>query len=215
MHVLLAVCSALLHSGEFAAVASPARRSRLAHASAVSEQGVLVAPAELTDVPSVVELTMRTFFGELGSDYGFNNCRATAFFELEAEQQASLRDGLLRAQAFKATDGSRIIGFVACGVDGALTNLAVEPSYRRAGVGRRLVEKVLASAPSARVTLEVDGDNAPALALYRSCGFAVSGEREGTRYRVDWWRGRVVEKGVAKVLMEADRTEEGAVPSRP
>ncbi|MFC1412944.1 N-acetyltransferase family protein [Streptacidiphilus sp. N1-12] len=56
--------------------------------------------------------------------------------------------------------------------------LAVDPSVRRHGVGRTLIEAALAEARrvgARRVTLRVLGYNAPARALYESLGFGVEG----------------------------------------
>ena len=189
----------------------PPRRSPEPRACATQPdvpQKVEISQAELGDLDALVALTVRVFFGELGSDFGFNNNRATAFFQLQGEQAASLREKL-QAGAFKAVDGGHIVGFVACGRDGVLTNLAVDPSHRRGGIGRRLIEHVLLAAKGPHVTLEVDEDNEAAIALYRACGFVVVEQREGTRYKVDWWRGRVVETGLPKVLMKAPARSQG------
>jgi ribosomal protein S18 acetylase RimI-like enzyme len=55
-----------------------------------------------------------------------------------------------------------------------LEDLYVRDEARGSGVGRRLVEEVLRRAADrgcARVELDVNTENAPALALYRSLGF--------------------------------------------
>ena len=159
----------------------------------------------MKDVEDVVDLTINVFFGALGDDMGFNNCRATAFAQLTDEQEQSIRSAILlsykieRGSAFKATtsDG-RLVGFVTAdrGRKGdqtalLLTNLAVSPSERRRNLGRRLVQRVLAAAGERPVVLEVESNNDAAVALYRSCGFKVTGQKTGTRYVVDWWRGRI------------------------
>ena len=166
---------------------------------------ILIREAGPTDVDALTDLTIEVFFGTLGSDYGFNNCRATAFFELRGEQEANLRARISDANAVNymasSIDGSseEIIGFVTCDGKGSLSNLAVHPTQQRRGIGRMLVERVLGERQS--TVLEVDADNAAALELYASCGFVRTGERPGTRYVVDWWRGRVIEK-VTKIGME-------------
>jgi [ribosomal protein S18]-alanine N-acetyltransferase len=61
-------------------------------------------------------------------------------------------------------------------------DLAVDPSARRGGVGRRLVETVIAEARSTgarMVLLEVRASNTSALSLYRAAGFVESGVRRG------------------------------------
>lgn len=163
-----------------------------------------ITEASLSDIDQVLNLTMFVFFGELGSDYGFNNNRATAFFQLQEEQRASLRDILSdeASMSYKASLDDEVVGFVTCSGSGVLTNLAVHPKVRRRRVGHELVQTLLAGiADDATVTLEVDGDNAPAFALYTAAGFVVdTDDKSGTRYKVDWWRGRVLEE-VFKTVM--------------
>jgi [ribosomal protein S18]-alanine N-acetyltransferase len=55
-----------------------------------------------------------------------------------------------------------------------LARLIVDPARRRTGLGRRLVDQLLAAARDTGLSgclLRVAPDNAPALALYRSAGF--------------------------------------------
>ena len=166
---------------------------------------ISILPAEPSDLEPVVELTPLVFFGDLGRDFGFNNNRATAFYELGIEQRQSVRGCLEDSSAvsLKATRRDELVGFVTGSREGVLTNLAVHPTARRAGLGRRLVQQLCEEA-SVPITLEVDSDNLPALALYQACGFAVTQEQPGTRYIVDWWRGRCVER-VTKVAMMRQR----------
>lgn len=76
-----------------------------------------------------------------------------------------------------------IIGYIGCQVvldEGYITNVAVTPAYRRRGVGRALVARLLAEAKQrglAFVTLEVRGSNAAAIALYQQMGFVAVGKR--------------------------------------
>lgn len=56
----------------------------------------------------------------------------------------------------------------------------VRPDYRRKGIGKALLEHVIAQARAAgalRVMLLTDADNEPARALYRQAGFADSSMR--------------------------------------
>jgi [ribosomal protein S18]-alanine N-acetyltransferase len=57
--------------------------------------------------------------------------------------------------------------------------IGVDPAYQGQGVGRRMLDELLAFAASGVVYLEVRTDNEPAIALYRSAGF----ERIGLRRR--------------------------------
>ncbi|MCD6428883.1 MAG: ribosomal protein S18-alanine N-acetyltransferase [Desulfurococcales archaeon] len=77
-----------------------------------------------------------------------------------------------------------IVGYVVGSVDsdgsGHVISLAVHPSYRGRGVGRRLLlalEKVMKENGIHRVKLEVSVNNRSALALYKSVGYKVVGLR--------------------------------------
>ena len=183
--------------------------------------GISISEAGLPDLERALNLTMYVFFGQVGSNPGFNNNRAAAFEQLEDEQRTSLTNifGDSSAVSFKAMLDDEMVGFVTCSGSGVLTNLAVHPKARRRRLGTRLVQRLLASASAsadeaarggggdrAQVTLEVDWDNEPAFELYKACGFetvASNEPRSGTRYKVDWWRGRVNEE-VFKIVMRAE-----------
>lgn len=65
--------------------------------------------------------------------------------------------------------------------EGAVTNIAVHPSFRRRGLGRAVTEQLLQAARergAQRVFLEVRQSNCPARELYGRAGFAVCGERK-------------------------------------
>jgi ribosomal-protein-alanine N-acetyltransferase len=73
--------------------------------------------------------------------------------------------------------------------EGELLNLAVDPAWRRRGVGRRLVA-ALASAHPGVLWLEVRESNADARKLYKSLGFREAGCRPG--YYPDSGEGAIV-----------------------
>ncbi len=81
--------------------------------------------------------------------------------------------------------GPRLLGYAAFRTvldESELLRVAVAPASRRSGLGRTLVESGLREAArrgAARCLLEVRSDNAAAIALYRSLGFAACGERAG------------------------------------
>jgi ribosomal-protein-alanine N-acetyltransferase len=61
-----------------------------------------------------------------------------------------------------------------------ITAVAVDPAQRRQGLGRQVLELLLAQAAArgaAHATLEVAAGNAAALALYGRCGFSTAGVR--------------------------------------
>ena len=195
----------LLISSLAAALCTPPLKPSRASPSTAAPL-VSIAATQPSDLDAVLDLTVEVFFGVLGNDYGFNNNRAMAFYELAGLQRESLRSLLAdeSAVSLKATRGDDIVGFVVASGGGEVTNLVVAPSARRARVGKRLVTELVAASSAPTLVLEVDEDNEAALGLYRACGFAVTGERAGTRYVVDWWRGRCIEK-VGKVAMALER----------
>ena len=82
-----------------------------------------------------------------------------------------------------AVEGERVLGYVGmmCVLDeGYISNVAVAPTYRRRGLGDRLICELMERAKTrglAFVTLEVRESNAPAIALYAKHGFRPAGLR--------------------------------------
>ena len=69
-----------------------------------------------------------------------------------------------------------------------ILTIAVDPTERKRGVGRELLNEHLQQAAFAgarQLFLEVDEDNAAALALYRRFGFQQVGQRAGYYRRQD------------------------------
>lgn len=101
--------------------------------------------------------------------------------------EASIRGELKNAQAsyFVAIADNQIRGF--CGywkvIDEAhITNVAVHPDCRRAGIGRSLIKHALEQAQADGIrcaTLEVRRNNEAAIKLYESFGFVQSAIRKG------------------------------------
>ncbi len=82
------------------------------------------------------------------------------------------------AQSVVAESGQRVTGFALGYPDGPdlarVVTLDVDPSFRRSGLGRRLLEALLerlAAAGAERAVLEVDVRNSGAIAFYRELGF--------------------------------------------
>ena len=96
---------------------------------------------------------------------------------------AEFRDLLTSPRVFALTAGPQglLLGQVV--VDEAeLLTIAVHPGQQKKGLGRRLVQDFRTNAArrgAASAFLEVAATNAPALALYRACGFAETGRRRG------------------------------------
>ncbi len=70
--------------------------------------------------------------------------------------------------------------------EGHITNIAVDPAFRRLGIGSLLLDDLIAYAKAQGIqalTLEVRVSNAPAISLYESKGFIAEGRRK--RYYSD------------------------------
>jgi len=90
-----------------------------------------------------------------------------------------------RAMAMVVEDAGVVVGWSVALVrrnaswrSGRIYSVAVDPAYAGRGIGRALVESLLAElAPLDvhRIYLEVRADNEPAIKLYRSLGFAPVG----------------------------------------
>jgi ribosomal-protein-alanine N-acetyltransferase len=96
---------------------------------------------------------------------------------------AEFRDLLANPRVFALTAGPQALLLGQVVVDEAeLLTIAVHPALRQQGLGLRLVRDFLVEARrrgAALAFLEVAATNAPALALYRACGFAKTGKRRG------------------------------------
>ena len=90
---------------------------------------------------------------------------------------------LLNSNAFTIVfeDGKRILGSLILYADGGsarILTLSVHPTFRRRGIGRRLMleaELVIQFLKLPKVVLEVSTKNSPAVALYRSLGYQLDG----------------------------------------
>ena len=62
-----------------------------------------------------------------------------------------------------------------------INNVAVREDYRRRGIGRRLLDRILEEGKRSGATaafLELRAGNKAALALYEECGFRVTSQRK-------------------------------------
>jgi phosphinothricin acetyltransferase len=135
---------------------------------------------------------------QLGIDGG------DATFATEAPTWAEFDAGHLPGHRFVAVDGDRVLGWVACAPTSRRAVYAgvveesvyVHPDGRGRGVGRALLNAVIASTEAAGIwTLRagVFPENAASLALHRKLGFRVIGvtERVG-QFRDGRWRDVVL-----------------------
>jgi ribosomal-protein-alanine N-acetyltransferase len=124
---------------------------------------VLIGPLYPFDAKRCAELEQVLFAGE-------DPWESAAFLQaLEMGQYylAARENGVLIGYA----------GLARVGNEAEVHTLAVDPAHQGRGIGRALLRALLTHAVGATVFLEVRTDNEPAIALYRSEGFAVIGTR--------------------------------------
>lgn len=84
---------------------------------------------------------------------------------------------------YVAMDGEKLVGYVGSQtvLDGSdMMNIAVDPNYRRQGVARLLIEKLIDGVREKGaicLLLEVRASNDPAIRLYQKLGFSQVGRR--------------------------------------
>ena len=102
------------------------------------------------------------------------------------ESEESVRDVIENPvyEAFVAEADGEVVGhtitMTACG-DTDILSVAVRPSFRRFGIGKKLMENILQNAEKNGVSgifLEVRKSNMPAISLYEKSGFEKIGERK-------------------------------------
>ena len=106
--------------------------------------------------------------------------RRSAFLSRGAKRPFS---GSFQTKTLTPTLLTKAAGFLSvwevCG-EVSINNIAVSENYRRKGIARALLQKMLSDLSGAdSVTLEVRKSNAAAIALYESFGFERVGERRG------------------------------------
>jgi GNAT superfamily N-acetyltransferase len=134
--------------------------------------------------PPVAEIGLRQFRpGDAAAFRRLNEEWITRFFRIEpkeepilADPQATILD--LGGRIFFATAGERCVGCCALirirDKEFEVAKMAVEPSYQRAGIGRRLLHAAIEEGRNAgaqRLYLETNHVLTPAIRLYESVGF--------------------------------------------
>jgi [ribosomal protein S18]-alanine N-acetyltransferase len=122
-----------------------------------------VVAATLADVPRVRELAALS-----GSGFDPEAELLRSWANLWVARVGSTPDPVGFALVWRAADERHLL------------DLAVDPAWRRQGVGRRILEAVIDDARASggrMVLLEARASNAAALALYRSAGFFVTDVR--------------------------------------
>lgn len=107
---------------------------------------------------------------------------------LRAEDTARWLDGLSAFPNFLAREGDRVVGHGAVCADGDSAEVAVfvHQDFRGRGIGRRLLNELIAEARRLglrRVWGIAAPDNIPMLRLAYSCGF-IPGDEMGEFYRI-------------------------------
>ena len=134
---------------------------------------VTIAPAQMHDLPALLAL---------------ERASPEAPHWTEAQYQAILSPApnALKRSLLLASTSTSLVGFALAklaGDEAELETIAVDPANRRSGIGSALVAAVAAWAwqrGALRMDLEVRASSQGAIALYRSLGFVVTGQR--TRY---------------------------------
>lgn len=135
----------------------------------MNEQPVIIRPATPADLPGLVQLEQACFAVPWHEE--------SLRHDLEANPAARMFVAVL-------PDGT-LAGYGAFWVvidEGQINNIAVLPSFRRLGLGRLLLERLVFQAMSEHLqllTLEVRAGNSAARALYQACGFEAVGRRRG------------------------------------
>ena len=124
-----------------------------------------IAPAVTEELPALTALERECFADPLPEDMLVRQLTDPMRVFLRAEEDGHL---------LGAADFQFVLD------EGYIGNVAVTAPARRRGVGRALVEALLEEGRKrglAFLTLEVRRSNAPARALYESCGFEIVGVR--------------------------------------
>jgi phosphinothricin acetyltransferase len=126
-----------------------------------------------------------------------------ATFETEVPAWEDWDAAHLQEHRFVAVENDRVVGWVAltgysargCYAGVADVSVYVDPSAQGRGVGRALLEHLVAGAEAAGIwTLQagIFPENAVSLALHRGCGFRVVGTRERIGELDGVWRDVVL-----------------------
>lgn len=126
-----------------------------------------VRPAQIAELAALAEIDSRA--------YGHP--------DREAQLARFCRGAEESHQLLLILSGQRPCGYLAYSRvldEASIHDVAVEPQYQGAGLGKRLLQEALEHMKAhgvATCLLEVRASNDAAIALYRACGFQLDGER--------------------------------------
>lgn len=105
-------------------------------------------------------------------------------FAFDAWSAQSIRESLNlpTTRSYVLDDEGTIAAFALVqflGPEAEILTIATKPAYRRQGLARRVIRKILRDQKEGTVFLEVAADNEGAIALYEACGFTLMGRRKG------------------------------------
>ncbi|MCR5176692.1 MAG: ribosomal protein S18-alanine N-acetyltransferase [Anaerovibrio sp.] len=109
-------------------------------------------------------------------------CFATPWSRESFWRDASSSDTYYLVALDESAD-NKIIGYVGCWIlayEGSITNVAIAPDYRRKGIGRKMLLKLIEEVKLRGVTaltLEARISNMAAIKLYEGLGFKSVGQR--------------------------------------
>ena len=132
----------------------------------------LVVQANLDDIPDLADIHARCFT---------RAWKASEFQSLLLDKGVACH--VLRRSSFRITD--KIVGFVLVRSvmdEAEILTIAVDPNFQNEGIGAHLMQDVMRKLYADRIAklfLEVDATNSPALSLYKTLGFETVGERKG------------------------------------
>lgn len=138
-----------------------------------------IRPATLADLPALIVLERRSSTAAHWSE--------SQYHQAIAPEATGVRRVVLVVQSGSAEEfqpNHMLLGFLVAryiAPDWELENIIVDPNARRRGLGKRLLDALLAKARetnSESVFLEVRESNGSARALYESAGFHQTGRRK-------------------------------------
>jgi len=141
----------------------------------VTPEGLTIRDAEAADLPAVRGLLVETWHATYDGIYGWQRVAeiTNAWHSLDS---LTAQLGRENGAFLVALVGGEIIATASARIErdraALLTRLYVLPTYQGVGVGRTLLQVVLACFPQAPVArLEVESQNEPAIAFYERMGF--------------------------------------------